>query len=150
MAKSSPARYIVYSDGGSRGNPGASAAAYAIEAPNGELLERGGVYLGITTSDQAEYQGLKLGLERALALGVRHIEYRLDSLMVVNQMKGIYQVKNRQLWPVHEYIRGLLEKFESVRFVHVHREHNTIADGELNRILDVHEETIRQLPKDTL
>lgn len=132
-------RYIIYSDGGSRGNPGISAAAYAIESPEGDLLECEGVYLGITTSDQAEYHGLKIGLERALAIGCKAIEYRLDSLMVVNQMKGIYQVKNRQLWPVYEYILDLVSQFDSVQFVHVRREFNTIADKELNRILDMHE-----------
>ncbi|MDO4684781.1 MAG: reverse transcriptase-like protein [Candidatus Saccharibacteria bacterium] len=138
-------RYIIYSDGGSRGNPGISAAAYAIESPEGDLLECEGVYLGITTSDQAEYHGLKIGLERALAIGCKAIEYRLDSLMVVNQMKGIYQVKNRQLWPVYEYILDLVSQFDSVQFVHVRREFNTIADKELNRILDMHEATQKEV-----
>lgn len=138
-------RYIIYSDGGSRGNPGISAAAYAIESPEGDLLECEGVYLGITTSDQAEYHGLKIGLERALAIGCKAIEYRLDSLMVVNQMKGIYQVKNRQLWPVYEYILDLVSQFDSVQFVHVRREFNTIADKELNRILDMHEAAQKEL-----
>lgn len=138
-------RYIIYSDGGSRGNPGISAAAYAIESPEGDLLECEGVYLGITTSDQAEYHGLKIGLERALAIGCKAIEYRLDSLMVVNQMKGIYQVKNRQLWPVYEYILDLVSQFDSVQFVHVRREFNTIADKELNRILDMHEAAQKEM-----
>lgn len=134
--KATDSRYIVYSDGGSRGNPGHSAAAYVIETPNGEVIERSGMYLGITTSYQAEYQGLRIGLERALELGYKKIEYRLDSLMVVNQMKGIYTVKNRELWPINERILDLLSQFEDVKFTHVRREFNTIADGEVNRILD--------------
>lgn len=131
-------RYILYSDGGSRGNPGHSAAAYVIESPEGEVIERGGSYLGITTSYQAEYHGLRIGLERALELGIKRLEYRLDSLMVVNQMKGIYTVKNRELWPINERILDLLTQFEDVEFTHVRREFNTIADGEVNRILDEH------------
>lgn len=131
-------RTILYSDGGSRGNPGSSAAAYVIETPTGEVVEKGGQYLGITTSYQAEYHGLLLGLERALELGYTRLEYRLDSLMVVNQMKGIYTVKNRELWPINERIIDLLTQFEDVSFVHVRREFNTIADGEVNRILDAH------------
>lgn len=131
--------YVIYSDGGSRGNPGSSAAAYAIESPDGDLLECSGVYLGITTSDQAEYHGLRIGLERALELGYKTIEYRLDSLMIVNQMKGIYQVRNRQLWPVYEYILDLLSQFDAVDFVHVRREFNAVADREVNRILDEHD-----------
>lgn len=138
--KATDDRYILYSDGGSRGNPGHSAAAYVIETPNGEVVERGGVYLGITTSYQAEYHGLRIGLERALELGYKKIEYRLDSLMVVNQMKGIYTVKNRELWPINERILDLLTQFEDVRFTHVRREFNTVADGEVNRILDEYAE----------
>ncbi|MGO3702220.1 MAG: reverse transcriptase-like protein [Candidatus Saccharimonadales bacterium] len=134
--KATDDRYILYSDGGSRGNPGHSAAAYVIQNPDGDVLERGGAYLGITTSAQAEYHGLRLGLERALELGLKKLEYRLDSLMVVNQMKGIYTVKNRELWPINERILDLLTQFDDVMFTHVRREFNTLADGEVNRILD--------------
>ena len=129
---------IIYSDGGSRGNPGSSAAAYVIETQGGEVVEKGGQFLGITTSYQAEYHGLLLGLERALELGYLRLEYRLDSLMVVNQMKGIYVVKNRELWPINERIIDLLTQFEEVKFVHIRREFNTLADAEVNRILDMH------------
>lgn len=136
--KATNSEVIIYSDGGSRGNPGLSAAAYVIEQPGGEIVEKAGHFLGITTSYQAEYRGLLLGLERALELGYRTIEYRLDSLMVVNQMKGIYAVKNRELWPINERIVDLVSQFDEVRFVHVRREFNTLADGEVNRILDMH------------
>ena len=147
--KTTNSQYILYSDGGSRGNPGHSAAAYVIETPGGEIIERGGVYLGITTSYQAEYHGLRIGLERALELGYRKLEYRLDSLMVVNQMKGIYAVKNRDLWPINERILDLLTQFEEVQFTHVRREFNTAADSEVNRILDEHErEAEKTRPQD--
>lgn len=136
--KTSDDTIIIYSDGGSRGNPGLSAAAYVVETPTGEVLEKGGQFLGITTSYQAEYHGLLLGLERALELGYKKLEYRLDSLMVVNQMKGIYTVKNRSLWPINERILDLVSQFDEVQFVHVRREFNTEADAEVNRILDAH------------
>lgn len=129
-------RVIVYSDGGSRGNPGLSAAAYVVESPTGEILQKGGQFLGITTGYQAEYHGLRLGLECALEMGYKKLEYRLDSMMVVNQMKGIYTIKNRELWPINERIIDLLTQFDDVRFVHVRREFNAVADAEVNRILD--------------
>lgn len=138
--KTTNSEIIIYSDGGSRGNPGLSAAAYVIEDSDSNIIEKAGQFLGVTTSYQAEYKGLLLGLERALELGYRNIEYRLDSLMVVNQMKGIYTVKNRELWPINERIIDLLSQFEGVKFVHVRREFNTVADGEVNRILDMHAE----------
>lgn len=141
-------RVILYSDGGSRGNPGISAAAYVVENSTGDVLEKGGQFLGITTSYQAEYHGLLLGLERALELGYKKLEYRLDSLMVVNQMKGIYTVKNRELWPINERVIDLIEQFDDVRFVHVRREFNTLADAEVNRILDLHAASKRQTEED--
>ena len=131
-------RAVIYSDGGSRGNPGVSAAGYVIKTTEGSVVENNGVFLGITTSAQAEYNALKIALERALVLGFKKVECRIDNLMIVNQMKGIYQVKNRQLWPVHEYIIDLISQFDEVEFVHVRREFNTFADSEVNRILDEH------------
>jgi mutator protein MutT len=136
VENTSPNTAVLYMDGGSRGNPGHSAAAYIIKSADGTVVERGGQYLGITTSHQAEYRGLLIGLERALELGYKNIECRLDNLMVVNQMKGIYTVKNRELWPINERVLDLLTQFDSVRFTHVRREFNTLADSEVNRILD--------------
>lgn len=136
VTKSTDIDAILYMDGGSRGNPGHSAAAFIIERPSGEVIERGGQYLGITTSYQAEYKGLLLALERALEYGYKKIECRLDNLMVVNQMKGIYTIKNRELWPINERVLDLIAQFEEVRFTHVRREFNTLADSEVNRILD--------------
>ena len=129
---------IVYSDGGSRGNPGPSAAGFVILNDRQEIMEQGGEYLGITTNSQAEYHGVRLGLERALELGLKRIDFRVDSMLVVNQMNGIYKVKNRELWPIYERIKQLVGKFESVRFSHVKREFNQLADGMVNKTLDAH------------
>jgi ribonuclease HI/ADP-ribose pyrophosphatase YjhB (NUDIX family) len=126
----------VYSDGGSRGNPGPSAAGFVIVDARQELVEQGGEYLGITTNSVAEYHGVRLGLERALELGYKRIDFRVDSMMVVNQMNGIYAIKSRELWPIHERIRGLIRQFEMVKFSHVKREFNQLADGMVNKTLD--------------
>lgn len=128
---------ILYTDGGSRGNPGPSATGFAIYDDN-NLIEKGGVYLGVTTNNQAEYQALKNGLERVQKLGFRQVSVRMDSMLVVNQMKGIFKIKNRDLWPIHEDIKALTKLFESISFSHVPRELNKIADGEVNRVLDKH------------
>lgn len=129
-------KFILYSDGGSRGNPGPSASGFIIMNDREEVLYEGGKYLGVTTNNQAEYQAVLLGLEKAKAMGARQIEFRLDSLLVVNQMNGLYQIKNRDLWPIHERIKELAGSFESVRFIHVRREFNRLADGMVNKILD--------------
>ncbi len=139
VLSTSDKQVIIYSDGGSRGNPGPSAAGYVILADGDEIVDQGGEYLGITTNSQAEYHGVRLGLEKASELGYRQIDFRIDSMLVVNQMNGIYKIKNRELWPIHERIRTLMLQFEKVTFSHVKREFNQLADGMVNKTLDAHE-----------
>jgi ribonuclease HI len=129
---------IVYSDGGSRGNPGPSASGFVIMNDREHVIHEGGMYLGITTNNQAEYHGVRLGLEKALAMGARTVDFRIDSLLVVNQMNGIYKIKNRELWPIHERIQELASQFDKVTFSHVKREFNQLADGMVNKILNAH------------
>jgi len=128
----------IYSDGGSRGNPGPSAAGFIILNNRQEVIAEGGEYLGITTNNQAEYQGVRLGLEQAIALKFKRVDFKIDSMLVVNQMKGIYKIKNRELWPIHERIRELMKQFDKVTFTHVLREFNQLADGMVNKTLDEH------------
>ena len=63
----------------------------------------------------------------------------MDSLLVVNQLSGVYKIKNRDLWPINERIRELAAQFEKVTFTHVRREFNQLADGMVNKTLDAHE-----------
>lgn len=128
----------LYADGGSRGNPGPSASGYVLlDAHDGLLVDKG-EYLGITTNNQAEYTALKLGLEEAKTLNARIVHVYMDNLLVVNQMKGVFKVKNRDLWPIHEAIKDLIKQFKEVTFTHVPRELNKAADAAVNRALDAH------------
>jgi ribonuclease HI/ADP-ribose pyrophosphatase YjhB (NUDIX family) len=129
---------IIYGDGGSRGNPGPSAAGFVIMDAHESVFFEGGKYLGITTNNQAEYQAVYLALEKAKELGARVVEFRLDSLLVVNQLNGIYKIKNRDLWPIHASIRELAKEFHKVTFTHIRREFNRLADGMVNKVLDEH------------
>ena len=130
---------IIYSDGGSRGNPGPSSAGFVIMSGREDVIHQGGMYLGITTNNQAEYQGVRLGLEKALEMGAKTVECRIDSLLVVNQLNGIYHIKNRELWPINERIQELITHFDKVTFSHVRREFNQLADGMVNKILNAHD-----------
>lgn len=136
--KSTDGSITIFSDGGSRGNPGPSAAGYVIFDPDQNAIAEGGEYLGITTNNQAEYHGVRLGLERAIELQYKRVDFKIDSMLVVNQMKGFYKIKNRELWPIHERIRELMKQFDKVTFSHVHREFNQLADGMVNKTLDAH------------
>ena len=128
---------IIYTDGGSRGNPGPSSLGYYIIDKNGREIKRGGEFLGFSSSRLAEYYGLKEGIEQAIELGLKHVDFRSDSLMLVNQMNGIYKVKNADLMQVHNDVLKLLEKLDSYSFMHVPRSQNVEADAEVNKILDM-------------
>ena len=132
----------IFSDGGSRGNPGPSASGYVITTTDDTLLEEGGEYLGITTNNQAEYQAVKLALESAAKYKPQEVEMYMDSMLVVNQLNGIYKVKSRELWPVYDSIKQLAATFPKVTFQHVYREANTLADGMVNKILDAQKNSI--------
>ena len=126
----------VYVDGSSRGNPGPAGIGYHIVGENGEVLACGGKFIGFATSRVAEYYALKEGCEQALELGLKRVRFVSDNLMMVNQMNGIYKVKNRDLLAIHDDVRRLSKNFEACAFVHVVREQNTQADAQANLAID--------------
>lgn len=132
-------KLIVFTDGGSRGNPGPSASGYVIMDEEERILMEGGEYLGITTNNQAEYQAVRTALEMCKELDGKSVDFFIDSLLVVNQMNGIYKIKNRDLWPIHESIKQLATEFDSVTYTHVRREKNKLADAKVNEVLDNYE-----------
>lgn len=128
----------VYVDGSSRGNPGPSGIGYKVVGVNGEVLAQGGEFIGFATSRVAEYYAMKEGCEQAIELGLRSVRFVSDNLMLVNQLNGIYKVKNRDILSIYDDIRRLLENFEACAFVHVARERNVDADAEANAAIDRH------------
>lgn len=136
--KSSTGIYEVkmFADGGSRGNPGPSSSGFVVLSMDDAIIVDRGVYLGITTNNQAEYTALKLGLEECSKNNYQVVHVYMDSLLVINQMKGIYKIRNRDLWPIHNSIKILVNKFKQVTFQHVPRELNKLADAAVNRALD--------------
>jgi ribonuclease HI/ADP-ribose pyrophosphatase YjhB (NUDIX family) len=127
---------IAYTDGGSRGNPGPSAAGFVLFDTAGMVIREGGTYLGITTNNVAEYQAVYLALEEAVQLGASVVDFKLDSQLVTNQMNGVFKVKHHDLKPIHQRIQELSSQFERVTFTHIRREFNQLADGMVNKILD--------------
>ncbi len=137
--KTSDILVTAYTDGGSRGNPGPSAAGFVLYDEQGRTIQEGGAYLGITHNNQAEYEAVCLALTAAAKLGCKRIQFRLDSQLVVNQMNGLYRVKNEELRAVHMQATQLVKQFEHVTFGHIRREFNHEADAIVNRILDEQE-----------
>ncbi len=132
------AAFTLYTDGGSRGNPGPAAIGYVLcDAQNAPVVE-GHQTIGITTNNQAEYQAIVAGLKAALALPVdAHVTCKLDSQLVVRQINGLYKMKNEDLRPWLEEIKELIKQFpQGVDFVDIRREQNKHADKLVNQALD--------------
>ena len=126
----------LFADGGSRGNPGPAASAAVLLDSSGELLEEIGAYLGVATNNVAEWTALVLGLEAAAKLGIQRLAVRLDSELVVKQLRGEYRVKHAGLQPLHRRAQQLLRSFGEVDVRHVPRKQNVVADRLVNRVLD--------------
>src|SRR5450631_2992920 len=111
---------IIYTDGGSRGNPG-PAGAGAVLTQGEKVLGTISKYLGVATNNFAEYTALVLALEKGLELGLKDIEVRMDSELIVRQMTGHYRVKTESLLPLFNKAKSLSQKFQSFAIVHVRR-----------------------------
>ncbi|MBR2741368.1 reverse transcriptase-like protein [Candidatus Saccharibacteria bacterium] len=123
-------------DGASRGNPGPSGIGYCIHDHAGQIIEKNGEFIGFATSRMAEYYAMRKGVDRAIELGYKTVKFVSDSLMVVNQLNGIFSIKNQDISPIYTDIEQKLKQFDAVSFVHVSRSNNTIADSEANIAID--------------
>src|SRR3990167_7118814 len=126
----------LYTDGGSRGNPGKAGGAFVICKMDDNVVEKSGFYIGIATNNQAEYQALLKGLQKSAELGIRKLNVFMDSELVVKQLNGLYKIKNKNLEPLFRQVKELAERFDEISFTHVPRALNKEADNEVNRILD--------------
>jgi ribonuclease HI len=131
-----PVEATLFTDGGSRGNPGPAASGAVLIAPDGQILHEVGHFLGVATNNVAEWTAVQIGLEAALEHGVRSLAVRMDSELVVRQLSGEYRVKHPDLQPLHGRVKSLLRKFQHVDIAHVRRKDNALADGVVNRVLD--------------
>jgi len=126
----------LFTDGGSRGNPGPAAYGYVLEAEDGTVLDARGEAIGVATNNVAEYSALIAGLERAAEAGVSELEVVSDSELLVKQMRGEYKVKNRALQELFLDASRLARRIQRVSYTAVRREHNELADSLVNEALD--------------
>jgi ribonuclease HI len=126
----------LYTDGGSRGNPGPAAYAFVLEADDGTVLDARGETIGIATNNVAEYSALVAGLARAVEAGVDELEIVSDSELLVKQMCGEYKVKKPALQELSLEAARLGRSIGKVTYRAVRREHNELADSLVNEALD--------------
>jgi ribonuclease HI len=127
---------IAYIDGGARGNPGPAAFGVRIEEQDGTLVEEFSEPIGVATNNVAEYRGLLAALQWAKAHGLAALHIRSDSLLLVQQMKGVFKVKHPGLIPLHGQARLLAHDIGRVTFEHVGRAKNAHADRLANAAMD--------------
>ncbi|MBN1288223.1 MAG: ribonuclease HI family protein [Actinobacteria bacterium] len=127
----------IYSDGGSRGNPGPAGIGGQAIDEKGRVLAEVCEFLGDATNNVAEYRALIRILEESAGLGFNKISIRTDSELVAYQITGAYRIKSKNLLPLAERVRSLLEKYEDVRVTAIPREENEVSDRLANTAIDM-------------
>lgn len=130
---------IVYTDGASRGNPGPASYGYVIQEKGGAILHQAGKTLGVTTNNVAEYNGALAALtyiKERWGSEVTNIELRADSRLVIEQLAGRFKMKSPHLRLIFEQIKKIEAEIAPIKFTHVPRAENFIADRLANQALD--------------
>ena len=138
----SESKLIIYTDGGSRGNPGPAALGIVIQDTSGKLIKEYGEALGVRTNNEAEYEAVIFALKKVKALFGKEktktmaLDVRMDSELVMKQLTGQYKVEEEKLFPLFIKIWNLKMDFGSITFMYVPREKNKDADRMVNEALD--------------
>src|SRR5690242_10536486 len=125
----------IFTDGGSRGNPGPAASGVVIKTADGTVLEAFGKYLGHTTNNQAEYKAILFALRAAKKYQPQRIQFFMDSELAMKQLTGQYRLKNEFLRPIFDDIVRMADQYET-SFDHVYRDKNKEADAQVNLAID--------------
>src|SRR3989344_5592797 len=136
-------KLVIYTDGGSRGNPGPSAiGAVFVNWVTGETLKTYGERVEDGTNNEAEYKAIIFALKKAKALYCKdnakkmEVEMRMDSELACKQLNGEYKLSTKHIQELFIEVWNLKTDFGKVSFAHIPREHNALADAALNRALD--------------
>ncbi len=135
-------KVIIYTDGGSRGNPGFAGAGAYITDGDGKEIKSVSEFLGVKTNNFAEYEAVILGLKEikkifGKKLADMDVEVRMDSELVKKQLSGEYQVKEESLFPKFIKIWNLqIKDIPNITFTHIRREKNKVADALANKAMD--------------
>lgn len=127
---------IIFTDGGARGNPGPAGIGAVILDEQGKALKLLKRYIGEATNNVAEYQALIMALNGALLLSGENLQINMDSELIVRQMQGRYKIKEPTLIGLAREVVKLTNQFTSVKFSHVPREQNKLADKLVNEAID--------------
>lgn len=131
----------IFTDGGSRGNPGIAGFGVVIFDDKNTVIFKNSGYLGIKTNNEAEYGGLINAMEwlkeNQLKLNIDEVEFNADSELMIKQMQGVYKVKAGNLRDLNKQARELLMHIKSkISYNAIRREYNSMADELANEAMD--------------
>ena len=131
----------VYTDGGSRGNPGISGYGVVVTDTKGQTIHQESKFLGIKTNNEAEYMGFIAALtwlkNHHSRLKVTSIDFFSDSQLIVRQVQGQYKVKAKNLLPLFNSVQSLIAQINlPFHFQDIRRDHNQLADTLANQAMD--------------
>lgn len=135
-------KIIIYTDGGSKGNPGPAGIGVVIADAKGNVMKKYANFIGIRTNNEAEYEAVIFGLQKIKALLGKEkikntkIEFRLDSQLVARQLNGRYKIEEEKLFPLFIKIWNLKMNFGPIKFSEIPREKNKEADRLANQAMD--------------
>ena len=130
---------ILFSDGGSRGNPGHSGVACFLFDQDSKLINFESKAYELLTNNQAEYYAFIMGLKLAIKHEISELECNLDSELIVKQINGIYKIKDEKIAALKPKIDDLMKQFKSIVIQHIPREKNKFSDRLVNLTLDAFE-----------
>jgi len=137
-----PEKIIIYTDGGSRGNPGPAAVGVVICDRKEGVIKKYSKSIGSRTNNEAEYEAVIFALGKMKQLFGKEkvkdidIEFRMDSELVARQLGGQYKIEEEKLFPLFIKVWNLKMEFGDISFIEISREKNTEADRLLNEELD--------------
>jgi ribonuclease HI len=136
-------KLIIYTDGGSRGNPGKAAVGIVVCNEKEQAIKKYSEYLGDNlTNNEAEYQAIIFSLKKVKALFGKKlvqntdIEIKCDSELAVNQLNGKYKILDEKIQPLFLDVWNLKFDFKSIKFKRINREKNKEADKLVNEAFD--------------
>jgi phosphoribosylglycinamide formyltransferase-1 len=130
----------IYTDGGSRGNPGPAAAGFVLADSNGNQLQAKAMFLSRTTNNVAEYTAIIKALQAAKQIGAKRLTLFSDSELLVKQINGQYKVKSEQIRPLFRQTINLINEFEDCKVKHITRNKNKQADELVNQALNLEQD----------
>ena len=136
------ADFIIFTDGGSRGNPGPAALGVVIESSDKTLKKEYGESIGIATNNDAEYQAVIFALRKLKSLIGKEkaahssVAVNMDSELIERQLNGHFKISDERMGKYFIQIWNLKMDYDTVTFTHVYREANQAADRMVNAALD--------------